>query len=173
LLGAQHYALRPLYPFSRTLANINMDGFFPFGRTKDVINNVPGYSTLDEALGEAAAAQGRNVKPHFLPHSGMLYRSDHYEFAKVGVPFLFTSSGLEAIGKPGGYALGKLLEYNKHYHKVSDEVRPDMDFSGVAEDVQLLFTVGYRVAQTDRYPEWKPGAEFKRRPEDHHKRAQR
>jgi peptidase M28-like protein len=162
LLGAQQYALRPLYPFSRTLANINMDGFLPFGRTKDVINNVPGYSTLDEVLSEAAAAQGRIVKPDFLPHGGMLYRSDHYEFAKAGVPFLFTLSGVEAIGKPGGYALGKLLEYNKHYHKVSDEVRPDMDFSGVAEDVQLLFTVGYRVAQTDRYPEWKPGAEFKR-----------
>ncbi|MCI0388416.1 MAG: M28 family peptidase [Acidobacteria bacterium] len=173
LLGAQQYALRPLYPFSRTLANINMDGFFPFGRTRDVINNVPGYSTLDEVLSEAAAAQGRIVKPNFLPHGGMLYRSDHYEFAKVGVPFLFTGSGVEAIGKPGGYALGKLLEYNKIYHKVSDEVRPDWDLSGVAEDVRLLFTVGYRVAQTDRYPEWKPGAEFKRQPEAGHKRARR
>jgi hypothetical protein len=144
-----------------------------FGRTKDVINNVPDYSTLDEVLGEAAAAQGRIVKPNFLPHSGMLYRSDHYEFAKAGVPFLFASSGFEAIGKPGGYALGKILEYNKHYHNVSDEVRPDWDLSGVAEDVQLLFTVGYRVAQADRYPEWKPGSEFKRQPEARPKRARR
>ena len=94
----------------------------------------------------------------------MFYRSDHFEFAKAGVPFLFATSGFEAIGKPGGYALGKILEYNKHYHNVSDEVRPDWDFSGVAEDVQLLFMVGYRVAQADRHPEWKPGAEFKRLP---------
>jgi len=95
----------------------------------------------------------------------MLYRSDHFEFAKAGVPILFVTSGLEAIGKPGGYALGKILEYNKHYHNVSDEVRPDWDFSGVAEDAQLFFMVGYLVAQADRYPEWKPGSEFKRRPE--------
>ena len=173
LLGAQHYALRPLYPLSRTLANINMDGFFPFGRTKDVINFALGYSTLDEALNQEAAAQGRIVKPDFLPSGGMLYRSDHFEFAKAGVPFLFATSGLEAIGKPGGYALGKILEYNKHYHHVSDEVRPDWDFSGVAEDVQLFFMVGYRVAQADSYPEWKPGSEFKRQPEATRKRARR
>ena len=173
LLGARQYALRPLYPFSRTLANINLDGFFPFGRTKDVINNVPGYSTLDELLDEAAAAHGRIVKPDFLPSGGMLYRSDHYEFAKAGVPILFATSGFEAVGKPGGYALGKIIEYTKHYHNVSDEVRPDWDFSGVAEDAQLLFMVGYRVAQADSRPEWKPGAEFKRRPEARRERARR
>src|SRR5262249_24599130 len=104
LLGAKHYALQQLYPLSRTLANINMDGFFPFGRTKDVINFAAGYSTLDDVLGEAAAAQGRIVKPDFLPSGGMLYRSDHFEFAKAGVPFLFATSGLEAIGKPNAYA---------------------------------------------------------------------
>ncbi|HEV2667534.1 MAG TPA: M28 family peptidase, partial [Blastocatellia bacterium] len=173
LLGARHYALRPLYPLSRTLANINMDGFFPFGRTKDIINFTAGYSTLDEVVNQVASAQGRVVKPDFLPSGGMLYRSDHFEFAKAGVPFLFATSGLEAIGKPNGYALGKLLEYNKHYHNVSDEVRPDWDLSGVAEDAQLFFMIGYRVAQADRYPEWKPGAEFKRQSEARRERARR
>jgi hypothetical protein len=173
LLGAKHYALRPLYPLSQTLANINMDGFFPFGRTKDVINFTAGFSTLDEVVNQVASAQGRVVKPDFLPSGGMLYRSDHFEFAKAGVPFLFATSGLEAVGKPGGYALGKLLEYNKHYHNVSDEVRPDWDFSGVVEDAQLFFMIGYRVAQSDRYPEWKPGSEFKRRPEARRERARR
>jgi hypothetical protein len=173
LLGARHYALRPLYPLSRTLANINMDGFFPFGRTKDVINFTAGYSTLDEVVNQVASAQGRVVKPDFLPSGGTLYRSDHFEFAKAGVPFLFATSGLEAVGKPGGYAVGKLLEYNKHYHNVSDEVRPDWDFSGVAEDAQLFFMIGYRVAQTDRCPEWKPSSEFKRQPEAGQKRARR
>jgi hypothetical protein len=173
LVGAQYYALQPLYPFSRTLANINLDGFFPFGRTKDVINFTAGYSTLDEVVNQVAAAQGRIVKPDFLPSGGMLYRSDHFEFAKAGVPFLFATSGLEAIDKPGGYALGKIIEYNKHYHNVSDEIRPDWDFSGVAEDAQLFFMVGYRIAQADRYPEWKSGVEFKRQPEARRKRARR
>jgi Zn-dependent M28 family amino/carboxypeptidase len=173
LLGAKHYALQPLYPLSRTLANINLDGFFPFGRTRDVINFTAGYSTLDEVVNQVASAQGRVVKPDFLPAGGMLYRSDHFEFAKAGVPFLFATSGLEALGKPGGYAVGKLLEYNKHYHNVSDEVRPDWDFSGVAEDAQLFFMIGYRVAQADRYPEWKPGSEFKRQPEARRNRARR
>jgi Zn-dependent M28 family amino/carboxypeptidase len=173
LLGAQHYVLRPLYPLSRTLANINLDGFFPYCRTKDVINFTAGYSTLDEVVNQVASAQGRIVKPDFLPHGGMLYRSDHFEFAKAGVPFLFATSGFEAIGKPGGYALGKILEYNKHYHNVTDEVSPDWDFSGVAEDARLSFMVGYKVAQADRYPEWKSGMEFKRQPEAMRNRAKR
>ena len=116
----------------------------------------------------------RTVRPDFLPQAGSFYRSDSYAFAQAGVPALYASSGLEIIGKPPGYALGKLLEWNsKYYHKVSDEVRPDWDLSGAVEDLQLLFTVGYRVAQADRYPEWKPGAEFKRQREHESKRAQR
>ena len=70
--------------------------------------------------------------------------------------------------------MGRLLEYgSKYYHKVSDEVRPDWDLSGVVEDLQLLFAVGYRVAEADRYPEWKPGAEFKRQLEQRPKRVER
>jgi len=101
--------------------------------------------------------------------------SDQFEGRAPGTrgEDLFATSGLEAVGKPGGYALGKLLEYNKHYHKVSDEVRPDWDFSGVVEDAQLFFMIGYLVAQADRYPEWKPGSEFKRQPEARQNRARR
>ena len=163
LLGAKYYTSRPLYPLSRTAANINMDIFFPFGRSRDIVSVSYGYSSLDEVLREAALTQVRTVRPDFLPQAGSFYRSDSYAFAQAGVPALYASSGLEIISKPPGYALGKLLEWNsKYYHKVSDEVRPDWDLSGVVEDLRLLFTVGYRVAQADRYPEWKPGAEFKR-----------
>jgi Zn-dependent M28 family amino/carboxypeptidase len=163
LLGAKFYTSQPLYPFSRTLAAINMDGLFPFGRTKDITNMTEGYTTLDELLREAAAAQGRAIRRDFFQQTGFLYKSDHFEFAKAGIPIIFTFSGLEAIGKPAGYMLRNLSEFNsKHYHTVSDEVRPDWDLSGAAEDVRLLFMVGYRTAQADRYTEWKPGVEFKR-----------
>ncbi|HMG33448.1 MAG TPA: M28 family peptidase [Blastocatellia bacterium] len=166
LLGAKYYTSRPLYPLSTTLADINMDIFFPFGRSRDILSVSYGYSTLDEILSEAALTQGRTVKPDFFPQAGSFYRSDQFAFAQAGVPVLYASSGLEIIGKPPGYALGKLLEWNsKYYHKVSDEVRPEWDLSGTVEDLKLLFTVGYRVAQADRYPEWKPAAEFKRRHE--------
>src|SRR5215813_10630345 len=166
LLGAKYYTSRPLYPLSTTLADINMDIFFPFGRSRDILSVSYGYSTLDEILSEAALPQERSVRPDFLPQAGSFYRSDQFAFAQAGVPVLYASSGLEIIGKPPGYALGKLLEWNsKYYHKVSDEVRPEWDLSGTVEDLKLLFTVGYRVAQADRYPEWKPAAEFKRRHE--------
>jgi hypothetical protein len=86
-------------------------------------------------------------------HLGGLYKSDHYEFAKAGAPILWTINGLDVTGKPAGYVLREMTEYNsKHYHKVSDEVSPDLDLSGVVEDLRLLFETGYLVAQTDHYP---------------------
>ena len=162
LLGAKYYAENPLYPRERTLANINMDGVNQWGRTSDVVVVGLGNSTLDDVLTEAAAAQKRTVKPDAEPEKGFYYRSDHFEFAKQGVPALYTDSGTEFIGKPAGYSQQKRDEYTERdYHKVSDEVKPDWDLSGAVEDTQLLFSIGQRVAGTDKYPEWKPGTEFK------------
>jgi Zn-dependent M28 family amino/carboxypeptidase len=162
LLGAKHYAANPLYPLENTLANINMDGLNQWGRTKDIGITGYGNSTLDDLLVEAAAAQGRVVKPEAEPEKGFFYRSDHFEFAKQGVPALDPDSGTEFIGKPEGYGMKKRDEYTTNdYHKVSDEVKPDWDLSGAIEDLQLLFQVGYRVAEGRQWPEWKPGAEFK------------
>lgn len=167
LLGAKYYAANPLYPLERTLANINMDGINQWGRTKDIVIIGLGNSTLDEALSEAAAGQGRTVKPDPEPEKGFFYRSDHFEFAKVGVPALYTDPGVDYIGKPPGYSEQKRNEYTEHdYHKVSDEIKPDWDLSGAVEDAQLLFQVAYRVAQGDKYPEWKSGTEFKARREE-------
>ncbi|QQS44760.1 MAG: M28 family peptidase [Acidobacteriota bacterium] len=162
LLGAKYYAANPLYPLDRTLANINMDGFNQWGRTKDISIVGYGNSTLDDLLTEAVAGQGRVVKPDAEPEKGFFYRSDHFEFAKQGVPALYTDSGTEFIGKPADYGMKKRDEYTTNdYHKVSDEVKPDWDLAGAIEDTQLFFTVGFRVAQGDKWPEWKPGAEFK------------
>jgi len=172
LLGAKYYAGNPLYPLERTLANINMDGVNQWGRTKDVVVIGYGNSTLDDVLNETASAQGRVIKPDAEPEKGFFYRSDHFEFAKQGVPALYTDEGTEYVGKPDGYGMQKRKEYTERdYHKVSDEVKPDWDMSGAAEDLRLLFQVGYRVAQGEKWPEWKPGTEFKARREEALKRA--
>jgi Zn-dependent M28 family amino/carboxypeptidase len=162
LLGAKWYATHPLYPLARTLANINMDGMNQWGRTRDIVIVGLGNSTLDDLVVEIARAQGRHVVPDAEPEKGFFYRSDHFELAKQGVPALYTDSGTEFIGKPEGYGQRKRDEYTANdYHKPSDEVKPDWDLAGAVEDTQLLFQVGYRVAQDATWPQWKPGTEFK------------
>jgi Zn-dependent M28 family amino/carboxypeptidase len=166
LLGAKFYAENPLYPLAQTVANINMDGINQWGRTSDLVVIGLGNSTLDEVLAEAAATQNRTLKPDAEPEKGFYYRSDHFEFAKQGVPALYTDAGTEFIGKPAGYAEQKRDDFTaNHYHKVSDEVRPDWDLAGAAEDAQLMFQVGYRLARAAAWPEWKDGVEFKARRE--------
>ncbi len=162
LLGAKQYATDPLYPLARTLANINMDGVNQWGRTKDITVIGLGNSTLDDVLQSVAAAQNRTLRPDPEPEKGFFYRSDHFEFAKQGVPALYTGSGIDYVGRPADYGMKKRDEYTTNdYHKVSDEVKPDWDLAGAVEDLKLLLEVGYRVAQGDRWPEWKPGTEFK------------
>ncbi|PYS79938.1 MAG: hypothetical protein DMF67_06035 [Acidobacteria bacterium] len=111
---------------------------------------------------DVAAVQGRTIAPDPEPEKGYFYRSDHFEFAKQGVPALDPESGIDYVGKPADYGRQKRDEYTKNdYHKPSDEVKPDWDLSGAVEDAQLLFVVGQTVAEGDKYPEWKPGTEFK------------
>ena len=162
LLGSQYYSVTPLYPLAKTLANINIDGVNQWGRTKDITVIGMGASDLDDYLRDAAADQGRTLRPDPEPEKGFYYRSDHFNFAKQGVPALYTDSGVEFIGKPADYSQKKRDEYTENdYHAPSDEVKPDWDLSGAAEDAQLMFMVGYRVANADRFPEWKPGNEFR------------
>lgn len=163
LLGAKYYATNPIYPLAKTVANINIDGVNQWGRTSDMIVIGLGNSTLDDVLKQAAAEQNNRIlKPDAEPEKGFFYRSDHFEFAKQGVPALYVESGEDFIGKPAGYSKQKRDEYTaRDYHKPSDEIKPDWDLTGAVEDIQLLLTVGYRIAQTERYPEWKPGTEFK------------
>jgi len=162
LLGAKYYASDPLYPLAKTLANINLDVMNLWGRTRDIVVVGYGNSTLEDILEAEARVQGRVIAPDPEPEKGFFYRSDHFEFAKKGVPALYVDAGTDFIGKPAGYADEKRADYNARvYHKPADEVDPAWDLSGAVEDAQLLFMVGYRVANADRYPEWKPGTEFK------------
>jgi Zn-dependent M28 family amino/carboxypeptidase len=167
LLGSQHYAVTPIYPLERTLANINIDGVNQWGRTRDITVIGMGASDLDDILREAAGAQQRILRPDPEAEKGFYYRSDHFNFAKQGVPALYTDSGVEYIGKPADYGQKKRDEYTStDYHAPSDEVKPDWDLSGAVEDAQLMFAVGYRVANGDRFPEWKPGNEFRAKREE-------
>jgi len=162
LLGAKYYAENPLYPLERTVANINIDGLNQWGRTEDIVIIGYGNSTLDLLVEEEAAAQGRVVVPDPEPEKGFFYRSDHFEFAKKGVPALYTDAGIRYIGKPEGWGEMKREEYTANdYHKPSDVIKPDWDLSGAVEDLQLLFRVGFRVADGGAWPEWMPGTEFR------------
>jgi Zn-dependent M28 family amino/carboxypeptidase len=162
LLGAKYYATNPLYPLSKTLANINIDGVNQWGRTKDITMVGDDNSTLIDVLRSVAATQSRVVNPDPESEKGFYYRSDHFEFAKEGVPALYTDSGVDFIGKDANYSKQKRDEYTeKDYHKPSDEIKPDWDLAGAIEDARLLTMIGYSVAQDEKYPEWKAGSEFK------------
>lgn len=162
LIGSRYYAEHPLYPLTKTVAAINMDGLNVRGLTKDILVIGLGNSTLDDHVKAIASEQGRVVKPDAEPEKGYYYRSDHFNFAKQGVPALDTGSGVDYIGKPEGWGLQMRKKYTtEDYHKPSDQVKPDWDLSGAVQDLQLLFGVGYRVANTDTYPTWNSGTEFK------------
>jgi Zn-dependent M28 family amino/carboxypeptidase len=162
LLGSKYYAEHPLYPLEKTLADINVDGINPWGKTHDLEDLTDLNSTLDDLLGQAAARQGRVMKPSSEPEKGGFYRVDSFEFAKAGVPVLHAARGIEIIGKPPEYGKKKRDEFvAKHYHQPSDEADPTWDLSGAVQDVQLLFEVGYQIANGDKFPEWKPESEFK------------
>jgi Zn-dependent M28 family amino/carboxypeptidase len=162
LLGAKYYAEHPLYPLDKTLADINIDTVNPWGKTRDIEDLSDNNSTLDDLLAAAAKHNGRVMTPNSEPEKGNFYRADHFEFSKRTVPSLYTRGGKDFIGKPPNFGQQKRDDYTAHhYHQVSDEVDPNWDLSGAVQDIQLLFEVGYEVANGDRFPEWKPDTEFK------------
>jgi len=164
LLGSRFYARHPLHPLARTLADINMDGANQFGPTSDLRTVGFGASTID-AIGLAVAReQGRTIEPEAHPEHGSYFRSDHFEFAKVGVPSYYTGSGTHFVGQPADFGEKLIADYIAHdYHKVSDEVKPGWTFEGAALDTAFLFEVGRRIADGDTWPQWQPGNPFKAR----------
>ncbi|MEO7271007.1 MAG: M28 family peptidase [Vicinamibacterales bacterium] len=162
LLGSQYYATNPIYPLDKTVANINVDGVNQWGRTSDLTIVGLGASELDDYIKAAAAEQQRTLRGDPEPEKGFYYRSDHFNFAKQGVPALDPDAGTVFVGKPPEYGKLKRDQYTEHdYHAPSDQVKADWDLTGAADDAELLFAVGYRVANADRYPEWRAGNEFK------------
>jgi Zn-dependent M28 family amino/carboxypeptidase len=162
LLGSQYYSVTPLYPLAKTVAEINMDGLNVHGRTKDLTLVGFGASELDDYVTAAASEQGRTVHGDAEPEKGFYYRSDHFNFAKQGVPALDPDEGIEFVGKPPEFGQKVRDDFtNNRYHTPKDVITPDWDLSGAAEDLKLFFAVGYRVAQAGKFPEWRAGNEFK------------
>ena len=161
LLGAKYYAEHPLYPLQKTLADINLDSMNVWGRTRDIEDLSLGFSTLDDLLAAAAKEQGRIAIPDSRPDKGKIYRADNFEFSKVGLPSLYIGKGEHLLSRPETAPLRSDEYDSTDYHQVTDEVHPDWDLSGNVQDTQLLFEVGYEVANGDNFPEWKPGNEFK------------
>jgi Zn-dependent M28 family amino/carboxypeptidase len=161
LLGAKFYAEHPLYPLEKTLADINLDSMNVWGKARDIEDVSLGFSTLDDLLAAAARGQGRSAIPDSRPDKGKIYRADNFEFSKVGLPSLYIGKGEHLLSRPETAPLRSDEFDSTDYHQVTDEIHPDWDLSGAVQDVQLLFEVGYQVANGDKFPEWKPRSEFK------------
>ena len=162
LLGSEYYARHPLYPLKTTVANLNMDVVNPHERTKDVVVTGMGQNELEDYVADAVKIQDRYITGESHPEGGHYFRSDHFSFAKVGVPALDLSSGTYVAGKGKEYGLKLKQDYTaNHYHTPSDEFDSSWTFAGGMEDMDLLFIIGKRLAFETGWPKWKAGSEFR------------
>jgi len=162
LLGSAYYAENPTVPLNKIVAGVNIDAILPIGKTKDVVVVGYGASELEDRLTALAEADGRVIVPDPTPEAGYFYRSDHVSFAKKGVPMLYADAGQDKVD--GGVAAGKAFAdvYTaQRYHKPTDEYDPNWDMSGMEQEVQMLFQLGRDIADSDDWPEWYEGNEFK------------
>lgn len=162
LLGSEYYAANPLYPLAKTVGGINMDGLNMIGRTRDVVVIGPGKSELEPMLESLVKAQGRTVVPEPTPEKGYFYRSDHFSFAKLGVPMIYFDSGEDLVigGKAAGAAAAADYTTNR-YHKPSDEYNPDANWDGAVDDLVLNYQLGRALADGSDWPNWYKTAEFR------------
>ena len=164
LLGSAYYAGDPSRPLDHTVAAINMDGLNTAGPMQDITVIGLGNSELDDYLMAAASARDRVVRPDPEAEKGFFYRSDHFSFAKHGVPALYTDGGIDHVELGEGYGRRLREQYTaERYHKPSDEFDETWDLTGAVDDLRLLFEVGYRLASEDAWPNWRAGNEFRAR----------
>ncbi len=153
LLGSLYYSENPVFPLNKTVANINIDGANVYGRDNNQIQVIgSGYTSLEDTLQRVAAEQGRTIVPDREPEKGYYFRSDQFSLAKKGVPALYTES--TTIEDNQEYTANR-------YHKPSDQFNPNWDMRVAVRDAEALYKVGLDVANADKWPEWKPGTEFR------------
>ena len=163
LLGSKYYAENPIYPPAQTVANINMDGLTYFGLMKDFTVVGYGQSELDDLAGAIATQQGRYIMPDQEPGKGYFFRSDHFQFAKVGIPAMFASGTYEHMTKGVEYIEEMSNEYlTNRYHRPADEFdAAEWRFAGMLQDASLFYELGWQLANSDQWPKWKEGSEFR------------
>lgn len=162
LLGSAHYAANPVFPLSRTVAGLNMDGLSNFGPTRELVVVGYGMSGLDRLAEDAAAAQDRRIEADPEPEKGYYFRSDHFELAKLGVPMIYPTDGIDHVERGEAYGREQRQNYlNDRYHMVDDEFDDTWDLSGAVPDVQLYYEIGRAVIDSDVWPEWNEGTEFR------------
>jgi Zn-dependent M28 family amino/carboxypeptidase len=161
LLGSKYYAENPIYPLNKTVANINLDAFSPTGPTKDMSVVGLGHSDLDDYLQDATQKQGRVIVAGGNPSAGSFFRSDHFNFAKVGVPALYSGSGSEHTGSDTARISQQKQAFSTRYHQVTDHFDELWDFDGIIQNLQALFDVGYTLSMESTFPKWKNNSEFK------------
>lgn len=162
LLGSAYYAKDPVYPVAKTVAVLNVDEVNNYGKTKDIMVVGQGQSDMEDLLADAAKKQGRYISFDNTPEAGHYFRSDHFSFAKVGIPALAQGFGIDVVGKGKEYGRKMQEEFNaQHYHAPSDQYNSKWDLSGAVEDLQLLFAIGKKLAYSHAWPGWKQGSEFK------------
>ena len=162
LLGADYYAANPVFPLNKTVGGINMDAFQVAGPAKDVTVVGPGKSQLDKFLDAALTSEDRVATANPSPEAGYYYRSDHFAFAKRGVPMLYIDGGEDLIegGTEAGAAVAADYTENR-YHGPKDEYNPDWDWSGVMSDLALFYRIGRMLGDSTSWPNWNEGDEFK------------
>lgn len=163
LLGSAYYAANPLFAPEQSIANLNMDGMNPNGRMRDLTITGYGQSELDDLVATLASKEERYIIPDQEPEKGYFFRSDHFNFAKIGIPALFAKGGYDHWDKGKEYAMQKQEEFvGARYHQPSDAFTPELwDMSGVVQDAQLYLNLGQKLANERIFPKWKDGSEFK------------
>lgn len=162
LLGSEYYASHPVYAPENTVADINVDVLQPFGKMKDIVVVGKGQSELDEYIEAAAKKQGRYTRGEPDPSGGWYFRSDHFNFAKIGIPSLYIENGSVSVGHGEAWGEAEKKKYNdERYHSPADEYSKSWDLSSIIADMRLLFDVGYKLSNEKSFPKWKAGSEFK------------
>lgn len=161
LLGSEYYAKNPIYPLSKTVANINIDAMSAFGATKDITVIGYGQSELDDYVEHAAELQDRTIRPDPHPSSGSFFRSDHFNFAKVGVPALYAGGGIDFVDT-STEAQSKRDQFEGRYHTQKDEYDAAYwQLDGIINDIKLFYQIGYSLSMETTFPKWRDGSEFK------------
>jgi len=163
LLGAEYYARHPLTPLQQTMADINLDSMNVLGATTDITPLGAERSTMGKFIEEVARENNMTVSPDARPEQGSFYRSDHFPFAKAGIPSVDLKSGTKFVGHHDKWGEEQFQDYNQHrYHQPSDEYSPNWDFGGMVQQARIAFWIGLRVANATETPQWNKGDEFER-----------